>query len=265
MAKLGHRADVARPHLRRRYVLLAAGKEDLGQPLVAAPAQVRQVHVGLDGAGHDFEVADSPELVAAGAEDERLGGPVGVSLGGRQELADRRHQRPHAEQLGRRAADDGRDLAGEDAFAQPSLDLLLAERSRIEVLLQQLVVALGGRLDQLAAVFLDKLLHFVRDRRLTALAIRRGDEGLHVQEVDDAPEVLLGSDRQVERKGPGREVLAHRSHRAVEVGVLLVELVDDDDSRLAGAVTAPRPPRSQRAATNPARPPPRRLRLRAGR
>ena len=72
VSELGRRSDVAGLDLRRRYVLLAAREEDLRQALVGAAVDVREVLVGLDRSSHDLEVADASELVAAGAEDERL-------------------------------------------------------------------------------------------------------------------------------------------------------------------------------------------------
>ena len=109
-------------------------------------------------------------------------------------------------------------------------------RAGVEVLLEQRVVAFRGRLDELSPVLLDKLLHVVGDGDLTALAVLRGHEGLEVQQVDDAAEVLLRADGHVERERPWREGVAHRLHRAVEIRVLLVELVHDHDARLAASV-----------------------------
>src|SRR6266699_1087978 len=63
--QLGHGADVAGVDLGRRHVLLAARVEDLGQALVAAAVEVRQVLIRLDRARDDLEVADLTELVAA--------------------------------------------------------------------------------------------------------------------------------------------------------------------------------------------------------
>ncbi len=236
MRELGDRSDVAGLDLRGGNVLLAAREEDLRQPLVAAPVEVGQVLVSLDRAGDDLEVADPAELVTACAEDERLRRLSRVAFGGRQQLSDRRHQRPYAEQLGRRAPDDRRHLAGQDPFAQAALDLLLVERPRIEVLFQERVVALGCSLDQLAAVLLDDLQQVVGNRRLRPFAVARRHEGLQVQQVDDAAEILLAADRKVKWKRSGRQVLAHRADGAVEIGMLLVELVDDHDPGFAGAV-----------------------------
>ena len=236
VGELGHGADVAGVDLGRGHVVLASRVEDLREALVTAPVQVGQVLVGLDRAGDDLEVADPPELVTAGAEHEGPGRLVWLALGRRQELRDRRHQGPHAKKLrGRRAHDRGH-LAREDSFAQAALDLLLIERARVEVLLEQRVVALGGGFDELAAVLLDELLHVVRNRCLGALAVGRRHECLQVEQVDDASEILLGADREVKRERPRRQVLAHSAHGAVEVGMLLVELVYHHHPRLARSV-----------------------------
>src|SRR5947209_17099465 len=223
-------------HLGRRDMLLAPWEEDLRQALFAAAREVRQVCVGLDSAGDHLEVADAAELVAAGAEDEQLGRLVRFRVGRRHQLGDRRHQRAHPEQLRRRAAQHRRDLRVEDAFAEAALDLFLTQLASVEVLLQERVIALRRGLDELPAVLVDARLHVVRDRDLAALPVLGGDVGLQVEEVDDAAEIMLGADRKVEREGPRRERLPHRGDRAVEVGVLLVELVDPDDSGFARAV-----------------------------
>ncbi len=236
VGELGRRGDVARVDHGRGDVLLAAGEEDLGKPLLASAAEVGQMGVRLHGARNHLEIADAPELVTAGVEDEGPGRLVRLPIGRGHQLRDRRHQRAHTEQLGRRTAHDRRHLAFEDSLAQAALDLFLAQRPGVEVLLEQRVVALGGRLNELTAVLVDPLLHVIGDRDLASLAVLRGHERLEVQEVDDAAEVLLGADREVQRERPRREALAHGAHGAVEVGVLLVELVHDHDARFARAV-----------------------------
>ena len=234
--QLGRCADVACPDLCCGDVLLSAREEDLRQPLLAATGQVGQVRVGLDRAGHDFEVADSAELVAARAEHERFHGFVRLDVRWRHQLADGGHQRPDAQQPGCRAAHHRRHLPGEDALAEAALDLLLAQRAGVQVFLEQRVITLRSRFDQLAAVLLDQLLHVVWNGHLAALAVGCGDERFEVQQVDYAPEVLLRTDRQMEWKRARREIFAQRGDRAVEIGILLVQLVDDDDSRLVGPV-----------------------------
>ncbi len=236
VGELGDGADVAGVHLRRRDVFLAPRKKDLRQPFVDAAAEVGEVHIGFDRSRDDLEVADATELVAAGAEHKRFRRLVGLTLGRRQELAYGRHERSHAQQLRRRAADDRRHLAVENSFAEPPLNLFFAEGSGIEVLLEQGVVALRGCLDQLPAIFLDQLLHVVRDRSLAPLAVGSRHERLQVQKVDDASEIALGADREVKRERPRHQLVSHRGDGAVEVRVLLVELVDDHDPGLIRVV-----------------------------
>src|SRR3989442_12899445 len=57
-----------------------------------------------------------------------------------------------------------------------------------------------------------------------------------MQQVDDAAEILLRTNGEMKWKRARRELFAHRGHRAVEVRMLLVELVDDHDPRLARPV-----------------------------
>src|SRR5438477_7653415 len=236
VGELGRGPDVTCPYLRSRDVLLSARVEDLGKALFTAPGEVWEMGVGRDGAGDHLEVANATELIAASAEHERLDGLLRFPLGRRHELRDGRHQRSHAKELGRRAADDGGDLALENPLPQTPLDLLLAQSARVQILLEQRVVALGGGLDQLSAILVDQLLQIVRDRNLAALPVGRGHESFQVEQIDYAAEVLLRTDGQMQGKGARREVIAHRGHRAVEVRIFLVELVDHDDARLAGSV-----------------------------
>ena len=217
-------------------MLLASREEDLGEALFSSAAEVGQVRVGLQGAGDHLEIAHTAELVPASAEHEGLHRLVRLDLGRRHQLGDRRHQGPHAEEFRGRAADDWRDLALEDALAQPALDLLFVQRPGVQVLLEQRVVALRGCLDELAAVLVDSLLHIVGDRHLAPLAVVGGHERLQVQQVDNAAELVLGTDRKVQRERPGCQRAAHRGYRAVEVGILFVQLVHDDDAGLVRPV-----------------------------
>ena len=57
------------------------------------------------------------------------------------------------------------------------------------------------------------------------------DERLVLDQVDDALELVLGADRQLDRQRVGAEAVAHRLHGAVEVGAGAVHLVDVGDPR----------------------------------
>ena len=62
---------------------------------------------------------------------------------------------------------------------------------------------------------------------------------LHLDEVDDAAEVLLLPDRKLHRHGPRAEAIDHRLHGAEEVGAGAVHLVDEGDARDAVLVGLP--------------------------
>ena len=67
--------------------------------------------------------------------------------------------------------------------------------------------------------------------------------GAHVEDVDDAGQLVLGADRQVDGDAARRELLLHLAERAEEVGALAVEHVDEEDARdpeLVGALPDPR-------------------------
>ena len=94
----------------------------------------------------------------------------------------------------------------------------------------------------------------VGDRLRSALLAAGGIHvRAHVQEVDDAGQLVLGADRQVDRDAAVGELRAHRLEHAEEVGALAVEHVHEDDARelvLVGALPDAR-------ACSPRRPSPR--------
>ena len=57
------------------------------------------------------------------------------------------------------------------------------------------------------------------------------DHALHADEIDDALEILLGADRQLDRDRLGAEPLDDVLEALVEVGADLVHLVGEDDAR----------------------------------
>jgi hypothetical protein len=70
----------------------------------------------------------------------------------------------------------------------------------------------------------------VHDLLLLAEVVEVAD-GLHADEVDDAGEVALGADRQLDRDGVRAEALVHRLHGHLEVRAHAVHLVDERDAR----------------------------------
>ena len=106
-----------------------------------------------------------------------------------------------------------------------------------EVLLHQRLVGLHDLVEQLLAVLLGDVDHLGRDRgRLSLLAAVRDRVRAHVEDVDDAGELVLGADRQVHRDAARGELLLDLSERAEEVGALAVEHVDEQHPREAELV-----------------------------
>ena len=67
----------------------------------------------------------------------------------------------------------------------------------------------------------------------TDLVVIRVDDGLLVDDVDLALEVVFRADRNEDRPGIGAELLAHAVHGAVKVRAGAVHLVDERDARNA--------------------------------
>ena len=105
----------------------------------------------------------------------------------------------------------------------------------------QLVVHLGDGFDHLVMVRLGLGLEVVRDvldveRRALVIAVV---VGLHLDEVDDALELVLAADRDLDRHGVGAEALLDRVDPAPEVGAGPVELVDEAEARHAVPIGLP--------------------------
>jgi len=171
-------------------------------------------------------------------EDERgVGRVAGVDL--RPLLLRRRHalheqieQRRRAEALRRDPACDRVQLVARDRVLERVRDLLVGEGLAVEVALHQPLVGLDDGVEQLLAVLRDRIGHVRGDLDRISLAPALGARvGLHVEQVDDARQLVLGPDRQLDRDAMLGQLLAQRGERAVEVGPLAVEHVDEDDAR----------------------------------
>ena len=143
--------------------------------------------------------------------------------------------RLHALVLERATAQHQVGLGTDGQLAQRTLDLLDRQCLAAEVLLQQRLVGLGDGLEQLGAVLVGLLLKFGRDVDglvgLAELGLAPPHLGLHLDQVDNAFEVALGADGQLDRNDVGAQPVFHGLDREVEVGADLVHLVDETDAR----------------------------------
>ncbi len=205
--------------------------------------------VGLDLAGIDAETRDpAGKRVCDRLEDECRHVRVGVDRRAllrraRHTFDDQVEQRVGAQVLGRDAAGDRVDLVARDRILQRVRDVLGGDLLAAQVPLHQRLVRLDDRIEQLRAVLLDHAGHRLGDRPGVALTrVRRIHVCAVVQQVDDTGELVLGTDRQLDRHAALRQLLLQRAEYAVEVGPLAVEHVDEDDTReleLLGAIPHP--------------------------
>ena len=104
--------------------------------------------------------------------------------------------------------------------------------------MRQLVVHLGDGLDHPVAMLLGlglELRRDVHDVDLVAEVVAVVD-GLHLDQVDDALELVLATDRDLDRHRVRAEALLDGVDAAPEVGAGPVELVDEAEARYAVAV-----------------------------
>ena len=188
-AELRDRADLARPQLGRRLLLLAVEVEQLADALVLALRRVEHRALALERARQDPQVGQPPdERVRRGLEhpDEELAASpprprrpcralsvaaYGPSSSGDGQVADDRvEQRVEADALRRRGDEHRRQDRLADALVEARVQLRVGDLLLAEVLLEHVVVGLGRRLEQLVAAPRDLVGELGRDRDLDLLA-----------------------------------------------------------------------------------------------
>ena len=119
-------------------------------------------------------------------------------------------------------------------------DLLVGDLLALEVALHQRLGVLGDLVHELLAVLLRELGEIVGDRDLLAVVLAGAvvGERLHVDEVDQPADVVLGADRDLRRDHVRPEGGLQRVQRAEEVGPLAVEHVHVDQPRHAELLRA---------------------------
>ena len=125
---------------------------------------------------------------------------------------------------------DGEDVPVVGAVLERGDDLLVGDLLALEVALHQRLGVLGDLVHELLAVLLRELGEIVGDRDLLAVVLAGAvvGEGLHVDEVDQPADVVLGADRDLRRDDVRPEGGLQRLQRAEEVRPLAVEHVHVD-------------------------------------
>ena len=152
----------------------------------------------------------------------------------RQVIDHRVEQRLHALVLEGGAAQHREERAGDHGLADQLLERRLVGHLAFEVGGGRVVVEFAGRLDHLVAVFLGLVEHVGGNVDVVVFGAERfvvPDHALHAHEVDEALEVLLGADRQLDGDRLGAEAGLDVVEALEEVGADLVHLVGEDDAR----------------------------------
>ncbi len=152
----------------------------------------------------------------------------------------RRQQLDHAVQHGLhalvlegRAAVHRHDLGGQGTGTQRVDDFGLGQLFAAQVLFHQLFAGFGSGLDHELASFFRSRLQIGRDVAVLELHALRGFipvDGLHLQQVDNALEVVFSADRQLHRHGNRAQLGLQLADDLLEVGTGAVHLVDERDA-----------------------------------
>ena len=208
---------------------------------------------GFERALVDANEREVAVLVADGLEDERhrrLGGVrldrdrlVGLRVRRldlrlverrRQERADSVQEPLDALVAERRAAEHRGDLAVAGGLADAADHVLERDLLAGQELVREVVARLGELLFELRALRVRQFLELGRDLvedEARALRLFVVEDRLHLHEVDDAHEVLLGAHRDEHRDGVRAQPLLDRADRLEVVGADPVHLVDERDAR----------------------------------
>src|SRR6185312_12295778 len=249
--------DVAGRDVVEVDALVRVHLEDAPDALGAAGRHVEHARARLELARVDAEVGELADVGVGGdLEGERREGRVvrGLAGGGLalllaldrleafdgghverrgQVVDDRVEQRLHALVLEGRAAQHRRQLDLERGLADRRLDALGGDLRLLEDQFDELVVVMGDLLEHVLTRR-GRLVGEVGrdlDNLLLLAEVVLVDDRVVLDEVDDAAELALGTDRELDRNGVRAEAVDHRLHAAREVRPDAVHLVDVGDAR----------------------------------
>ena len=146
----------------------------------------------------------------------------------RQIVDDRVEQRLHALVLEGGAAQHREEGAGDHGLADQLLERRLVGHFAFEVGGDRVIVEFDGRLDHLVAVFLGLIEHVGGNVDVVVLGAEGfivPDHAFHANQIDDALEILLGADRQLDGDGLGaKPVLMSSRHLKKSAPILSILL-----------------------------------------
>ena len=127
-------------------------------------------------------------------------------------------------------AGNGVHLVGAGGLADAGLELLYRKLLALKIFHHQVLVDLAGSniLHHFIMVFLRLLLHVlgdVRDVNLLAEIVKINIR-LHLYQVDNSSEGILGTDRQLYRHGVGLQSVLHHGYHAIEIRAHYIHFVN---------------------------------------
>src|SRR5450759_383171 len=255
-----HRDDLASVDAGALLPVVGVHLHDLADALLLVLGGVEHRRAGMQPAGVHPDVGQLPKvlvshalerqrgerLLLAGMADD-LGPLVAHRVSGDRPDVERAGQELHhgvehglnALVLERGAAEHGGELAGHRGPPDRRHQLVVVGRLSLEVLLHDRIVVVGEGLEHLLPPLQGGFKVIVRDRddvELVALALGLPQQGVHVDQVDDAAEVALHAPRQLDDQRYGVQPANQHVYRAVELRADAVHLVDEADPRYAVTV-----------------------------
>ena len=197
---------------------------------------------------HDLERQRRERLLVIGLAGNLFPG-VGINaLGfrrvqrGRQEIDHCIQQWLHAFVLESGTDDNREQLQRDGRLAQRSAQRVCADFFAFQKLMQNLVVVLSDGLDQLGVKRFRFLLQLSRDRLgnvLRAHGLVRPDDRLHIDQINDALELVFLADWNLDRYRFGVKALADGVDGMLKISTHLVDFVNETNSRDAVLVGLP--------------------------
>ena len=216
------------------------GVIDVGAGLGLAGVHADVGELADEGVGHDLEGEGGEGLLGVGMADLVLTlRALAVDLGdverAGQVVDNGVEQLLDALVLVGGTHEDGVELAGEDALADGGLEMVDGDLLLHEDELREVVVEVGDGIEQLVALLGGKVGELRRDGVHDlgvdhALGVLLEVPRLHGDQVDEAPEVGLGSHGDLGGNRIGAQTVLHGLDGVEEVGAHAVVLVDEGDA-----------------------------------
>mmetsp|Transcript_13838 Transcript_13838/g.27027 ORF Transcript_13838/g.27027 Transcript_13838/m.27027 type:complete len:662 (-) Transcript_13838:374-2359(-) len=240
--KVGAVVGVHLEHAANALALVLDRVEDRGALLEDARVDARKGKGADEGVGHDLKGECGKGLLVGRLANHRrlaiLRHALDVRNVGRRGhvVHNRVEQRLHTLVLEGGAREHGHEVARDRALADELLERLGRGHLALKVGHQRLLVLLDGQLDELLVVLcglVGQVARDVDDLEVGAQALAVPHDTLHGDKVDNALEVGLSADWQLQHRGRRAKQLDNRLDAKIKVGAGAVHLIQETHARHA--------------------------------